>query len=267
MDLHYQEYGDTTAPLMVFLHGGGVSSWMWDKQVHYFSQYHCLAPELPGHGKSATIPFSIKDSAERVITLIEEKSKGKKVILVGFSLGAQIIVQLLSMKPDLVDIAIINSVLVRPMTYARKWIQPTIKLSAPLIKKKWFAKLQAKTLYVGDDYFDKYYNESSQMTADTLTRVLEENMSFSIPANFKNASAKILVTVGEQEKSIMKKSANDLVKANQNSRGILIPNTGHGVSMAMPDYFNRMVETWINEEEVPKDCQLVAPIPEVTVGK
>lgn len=256
MELHYQEYGDTTAPLMVFLHGGGVSGWMWDKQVHYFTQYHCLVPDLPGHGKSIAIPFSIKDSAERIITIIEEKSNGKKVILVGFSLGAQIIVQILSSKPDIVDYAIINSALVRPMTYAKKWIQPTIKLSVPLIKKRWFAKLQAKTLYVGEDYFEKYYDESSQMTADTLTRVLEENMSFSIPANFKKTTTNILVTVGEQEKSIMKKSANDIVKANQKSKGILIPNMGHGVSMAMPDFFNQMVETWINEEEVPKNCQL-----------
>ncbi|MEH7225323.1 alpha/beta hydrolase [Bacillus sp. JJ1566] len=255
--MHYQEYGDTSAPLMVFLHGGGVSGWMWDKQVQYFTQYHCLVPDLPGHGKSIAIPFSIKDSAERVIALIEEKSNGKKVILIGFSLGAQIIVQLLSMKPDLIDFAIINSALVRPMTYAKKWIQPTIKLSAPLVKKRWFSKLQAKALYVGDDYFEKYYEESCQITADSLTRVLGENMSFTIPSDFKKASTNILVTVGEQEKSIMKKSANDLVKANPNTKGTLIPNMGHGVSMAMPDFFNEMVETWVNEEEAPENCKII----------
>ncbi|RFB13490.1 alpha/beta hydrolase [Bacillus sp. HNG] len=258
MNLLYQEYGDTSAPLMVFLHGGGVSGWMWDKQVQYFSQYHCLVPDLPSHGKSIEIPFSIKDSAERVISLIEEKSNGKKVILIGFSLGAQIIVQLLSMKPDLIDIAIINSALVRPMYYAKKWIRPTIKLSVPLIKKRWFSKLQAKTLYVGDDYFERYYEESCQITADALTSVLEENMSFTIPADFEKATTNILVTVGDQEKSIMKKSANDIVKANQNTKGVLIPNMGHGVSMAMPDFFNKMIETWTNEGEVPVECKPIS---------
>ncbi|MEH7381025.1 alpha/beta hydrolase [Bacillus sp. JJ1533] len=257
MNLHYQEYGDTSAPLMVFLHGGGVSGWMWDAQVHYFTQYHCLVPDLPGHGKSIAIPFSIKDSAERIINLIVEKSNGKKVILIGFSLGAQITVQLLSMKPDLIDIAIINSALVRPMTSAKKWIRPTFKLSAPLIKKRWFSKLQAKTLYVGDDYFEKYYEESYQITADGLTRVLEENMSFTIPTDFQKVNSNILVTVGEQEKSMMKKSVNDLVKANQHVTGVLIPNMGHGVSMAMPDFFNQMVEEWINKREVPRDCKII----------
>lgn len=258
MNLHYQENGDKSAPLMVFLHGGGVSGWMWDKQVQYFTKYHCLVPDLPRHGKSSAIPFSIKDSAERVIELIEEKSNGKKVILIGFSLGAQIIVQLLSMKPDLIDFAMVNSALVRPMTIAKSWIRTTIKLSAPLIKKRWFAKLQAKTLYVGEDYFEKYYEESCQMTADALTGVLEENMAFVIPADFKNTNTNILVTVGEQEKSIMIKSAHDIVKVNKNSEGIVIPNMGHGVSMAMPDYFNQMIEAWINVGEVPKGCKLIS---------
>ncbi|WP_453993751.1 alpha/beta fold hydrolase [Bacillus nitroreducens] len=257
MNLYYQEYGDVSAPLLVFLHGGGVSGWMWDKQIDYFSHYHCLVPDLPGHGKSNIIPFSIKDSAERVTKLIEEKSKGKSIILVGFSLGAQIVVQLLSIKPNLIDFAIINSALVRPMPVLQKWILPTIKLSAPLMKKRWFAQLQAKTLYVGEDYFENYYEESSNMTVDGLARVLEENMSFGIPSTLPQAQGNILVTVGEQEKSIMIKSAYDLVKVNQNTKGILIPNMGHGVSMAQPDFFNQMVETWINRRELPKECKII----------
>lgn len=34
--LHSIEHGDKQASLMVFLHGGGVSSWMGEKQIEYF---------------------------------------------------------------------------------------------------------------------------------------------------------------------------------------------------------------------------------------
>ncbi len=51
LDLHYQEYGDENASLMVFLHGGGVSSWMWDKQIQCFNHYHCITIDLPEQGK------------------------------------------------------------------------------------------------------------------------------------------------------------------------------------------------------------------------
>ena len=68
-----------------------------------------------------------------------------------------------------------------------------------MIKNKSFSKIQAKTLYVNKDYFEKYYQESCQMKSDTLVRILEENMSFEIPDDFDKAKGKILVTVGERK--------------------------------------------------------------------
>ncbi|PEA54270.1 alpha/beta hydrolase [Bacillus pseudomycoides] len=259
MALHYQEYGDKSASLMLFLHGGGVSSWMWDKQIQYFTHYHCIVPDLPEHGlNNYEIIFSIKGSAEELIKLIEEKARGKKIILIGFSLGAQVIIQMLSMKPDLIDFAIINSALVRSISYFKKLVQPSIRLSFPLIKNRLFSKLQAKTLYVSEDYFEKYYEESCQMKPDTLVRVLEENMSFEIPKDFRKANGKILVTVGEREKTVMKKSAKDIVETNSNCIGVIIPKIGHGVPLAMPDFFNHMVETWIHEGNLPKECKVIS---------
>jgi pimeloyl-ACP methyl ester carboxylesterase len=256
--LQYQEYGDKSAPLMMFLHGGGVSDWMWDQQIHYFTKYHCIVPILSEHGLNHDgTPFSIEGSAEELIPLIEEKAGGKEVILIGFSLGSQVIIQLLSMKPDLIDFAIINSASVRPISFAKNIIKPTIQITFPLIKKRWFSKLQAKTLYIGEDYFEKYYEESCQMKPDTLIRVLEENMSFNIPKDFSKANGNILVTVGEKEKAMMKHSAKDLVEANWNCTGVMIPKIGHGVSLAMPDFFNQMVEVWIQKGQLPRECKVI----------
>lgn len=254
MSLHYLEYGDKNAPLMVFLHGGGVSSWMWDKQIQYFGHYHCITIDLPEQGKSNdTENFSIQLSAEIINDLIEKIANGKKVIVIGFSLGAQIIIQMLSMNPNLVNYAFINSALVRPNSFVKKMIRPSIKLTFPLVKNKSFSKLQAKTLYVGEEYFETYYKESSQMKSDTLIRILEENMSFKIPKDFNKANGKILVTVGEKEKAVMKKSAKDIISCNSNCIGGIIPNVGHGISLENPDYFNQMIEKWIQVGALPQD--------------
>lgn len=80
MAIRYHESGDLSAStLMLFLHGGGVSSWMWDKQIQYFSSVHCIVPDLPEHGESQNgMPFSIQNSAKELIWLLEEKAKGKK---------------------------------------------------------------------------------------------------------------------------------------------------------------------------------------------
>ena len=95
------------------------------------------------------------------------------------------------------------------------------------------------------------------MKSDTMIRILEENMSFEIPKSFQKAESKILVTVGEKEKAVMKKSAIDIVSNNSNCTGIIIPNTGHGLPFLNPDFFNRMIEKWVQEGTLP---QGVVPI-------
>src|SRR5699024_12455748 len=95
-------------PLLVFLHGGGVSSWMWDRQVKYFKNYKCLVLDLPGHGKcDEGYNFSIKDIANQVVTIIEEHRAEQEVNVIGFSLGAQILISMLSENNHLIDKAVI----------------------------------------------------------------------------------------------------------------------------------------------------------------
>lgn len=256
MSLYYQEHGDKNAPLIVFLHGGGVSSWMWDKQVQYFKHKHCVTIDLPEQGKSRQSElFSIKSSALKIIELIENIGKGKEITVIGFSLGAQVALQILSLKPQLVDYAMINSALVIPSPLLKKWIKPTIKLTSPLIKNQSFSKLQAKTLYIDQEYFDTYYKESSAMPTETLIRILEENMSFDLPKNFHEAKANILVTVGGREKAVMIKSAKKIVTHNPNCKGVILPNIGHGVSFVKPDYFNQLIESWLTKDSLPQDVQ------------
>jgi pimeloyl-ACP methyl ester carboxylesterase len=257
LSLHYQEYGDVNAPLIVFIHGGGVSGWMWDKQVNYFSNYHCLVPDLPEHGKSGSEQlFTINLSAEKIIELLEQKGKDKRVIAVGFSLGAQVLISILGKKPHLIDYAIINSALVRPISLSKMMIH-LLSITYPLVKNKAFSKIQAKSMYVDESHFDTYYQESCRLSKESFTRIMAENMSFDIPNGFKQASSKLLVTVGEKEKSIMKKSLLDIVKSHPNGKGIIIPNIGHGVSMAKPDYFNKLLETWLQNGSLPDDVMEV----------
>lgn len=255
MTLHYREHSNRIAPLlMMFIHGGGVSGWMWEQQIRYFSHYHCIVPDLPEHGQSHSEIFSIESSAEQLLRLLNEKADGRKVAVIGFSLGSQVLLQMLSVKPDVIDFAIINSALVRPWPHAKSWIGPTIRLAHPLIQFRWFSRLQANTLYINDDRFETYYQESRRMSAETLVRVLHENMSFTIPEGFAQAAGKLLITVGEKEKAVMKQSAKDLLNANPNCTGVLFAQTGHGAPLVQSGLFNEMVERWIHGQELPERC-------------
>src|SRR5215831_3293037 len=109
-----RECGPGNAPTICFLHGGGVSGWMWRPQVEALQDaYHCLIPDLPEHGLSAALqPFTIVDAARRISELIRERGHGGRAHVIGLSEGAQITVQLLGLSPELVDHAIISSALI-----------------------------------------------------------------------------------------------------------------------------------------------------------
>ena len=231
---------------------------MWDKQVQHLINYHCVTVDLPEQGQNAQKgKFSIEHSAYKINELIDELSNGKVVTVIGFSLGAQVLVQMLSYRSNLIDYAILNSALVKPSKLGEKVISPLIWLTFPLIKNRTFSKFQAKTLFIGEEYFERYYNESCHMKRNTLVRILKENMSFQIPTKFKETKGKILVTVGEKERAIMKKSAFEIVNCNENCTGVIISGIGHGVPLSKPDLFNQIIEKWINGGEMPEKCKVI----------
>ncbi|WP_407901028.1 alpha/beta fold hydrolase [Halalkalibacterium halodurans] len=201
MNIHVKECGDLEAPLLVFLHGGGGSGWMWRNQVDYFRHYHCIVPDLPHHGLSGReTSFTILNSAVALIRLIEKKAQGRDVIVIGFSLGAQILLQMISINPRLLTKAIVNSALVRPIPIPEKLLELSVKSTFPLIKNRWFSRLQAKTLYIGDDLFETYYRESCQMTRDSLMQILKENVSFRLPEKVHETLLEYSQPLGQRKK-------------------------------------------------------------------
>jgi pimeloyl-ACP methyl ester carboxylesterase len=89
MGLFVRESGPTAAPTVVLLHGGGVSGWMWDRCTSLLDDFRCLVPDLPEHGGSRGIkPFTIEDSARRVVELIRSRVPGGGALAAGHSLGA-----------------------------------------------------------------------------------------------------------------------------------------------------------------------------------
>ena len=252
MELYCKETGNLNAPIIVFLHGGGVSGWMWNKQIEFFSNYHVLVPDIESHGNSHNEHFvSIQESARKIIRLIGSKAYGKKVTIVGLSLGAQILVEILSEAPEIVECAVINSALVRPMKFTKKMIRPMFRMSYGLIKNRRFAKLQAAQLYISDENFEIYFEESKNTLLKDLIQVLESNMSYSLPPEFKNAKVKIMVLVGSKEKGVMIKSAHDMLQSNNYCKGYSAPGIGHGVSLADPQLFNELIKAWIENGILP----------------
>ncbi|WP_144526071.1 alpha/beta fold hydrolase [Bacillus pumilus] len=244
-------------PIMIFLHGGGVSSWMWQEQIQTFKEvYDCYTPDLIGHGTRADEQsFSMQESALEVISLIKEHAQGRQVILVGFSLGAQVAVDVLSKEPDIVDIAVINSALVMPLPRLYLMVRPLLPLTYPLLKKDWFIELQAEKMRLPKDVLNHYMADSKSLQKKTLLTMFQENLHYKLPDTFQQAKARILVTVGEKEKGIMKRSAKKLTNSHPQSTGVIVPDIGHTFTFEKKELFMDMVQCFIEGRALPAELK------------
>ncbi|WP_315122436.1 alpha/beta hydrolase [uncultured Clostridium sp.] len=246
----FKEFGKKNMPAIIFLHGGGLSWWSWKTQIEVLQKdYFIVTPIIDGHGDDWDTTFiSIKKSAEKVIKYIKENLNGKVFALCGLSIGAQIVVEIISQEFDIAENVVIESALLYPMKITRVITVPTYNLCYGLIKKKWYAKLQAKTLNIPKELFENYYKDSFKMSKETLINITKSNGSYSCPSSICNTKAKVLILVGEKELSIMKKSAILLHKTIKGSSLKIIKKSGHGeISLIYPNkYIDLLQEFFVN---------------------
>lgn len=255
MQLFVREAGELRRPLLVFIHGGGVSGWMWERQVEYFQErYHVLVPDLPGHGRSMQLSFlSIHQHARELIQLVKSRrAEGQPVFLIGFSLGAQIVMEMLShAEKGMISGAVIISGLSRPVRgMTLPVLKPIIRLSMPITRYRWFAKLQAKELYIPEEQFEAYYNDSKHVTTSNLISVIDSSLSYELPESFARHTVNTLVLIGAKEKRDLHHSAAVLTSRNASCTGYRFEGVGHGISLAQPDVFNMLLESWLQDQEL-----------------
>ncbi len=207
----FTEVGDNQNPTIILLHGGGLSDWSWQPVISRLPDYHVVTPIIDGHGADGKTAFtSIEASASTLIRYIDEQCGGAVYAIGGLSIGAQIAAEVLSQRPDVARYAILESALVYPIKGTTALTAPSYGLFYGLIAKRWFARLQAKSLCVPDHLFETYYHDSLQISKQSLINITVSNGTYAIKDAISHTTARVLLIVGSKELGIMKKSAQRL---------------------------------------------------------
>lgn len=219
---------------------------------YFVPHYHCLAIDLPEQGKSSAVkPFSIKSSADMIANVIRHRATGGKAHVIGLSLGAQVLVQLLTEYPDVLHTAVINSALVQAMPFSLAVTRFLAPLILPITHWRWYARIQAKTMGIPNAQFELYFQDSQKLAlpspplSSVFIRIMSENMNFQIPPRLHSQTVPTLLLYGSREAGIMKNSAKDLQKILPHAEMQIVPGAAHGFSLPMPDTFNAIVDDFL----------------------
>ncbi len=247
-----EEYGRENSEVIILLHGGGLPWWNFKNEAMLLKdRYHVILPILDGHGGGDRAFTGIENNAKEIIEYIDRNFGGKVLLIGGLSLGAQILLEILSQRSNICRFAVIESALAFPLKAENAYIRPAVKMSFGLISKRWFSKLQAASLRIPEVFFEDYYRDSCAVSADYLISVLEANTAYSLKDSLKKSQAKVLILYGGRERGAIKSSAGLIEQAIPRSSSEMLCGLYHGeFSLGRPDEYVKRVEMLISENDL-----------------
>ncbi len=236
----FNESGGAAVPVVIILHGGGLSDWSVRPLAQLLTEYRVVTPVTDGHGADAENTFvSIADSAQRLLRFIDEKCGGHVAALCGLSLGAQIAVETLCRRPDVAGCALIESALLEPMPLAAALAKPTYACCYGLIKSPRFARAQARSMALPDEMFADYYADSCRMSRESLVNLSVSNARYQLDAAAAaRCRARVAALYGARELAAIQRSARALCDAVPGAQLNIAAGAKHGeFSLCRPNEY------------------------------
>jgi pimeloyl-ACP methyl ester carboxylesterase len=252
MALFVRESGPLDAPAIVFLHGGLLSGWAWEPVVERLEQYRCLVPDLPQYGKSFEQgPFEMGRAAEAVAELIRTRVQTGRAHLAGYSLGAQVGVQLLATEPHVVDRAVLCGTFVHTMPGVRL----TRRLAWLLARNAWFrwALINRHWTAPGSAEIGGYDEDARLNAGAELAHIAAASAGFTVPDGLDKSDVPTLFVTGGKEVRLMRHWAAALARSMPNAVDRVAMGMSHDWPLHDPDLFSRTVDAWVSQDSLPDE--------------
>lgn len=249
VSLYVREAGPAGATAIIFLHGLGLSSAMWQPQFERLSDYyHCLAPDLPESGNSTDRgPFTLKDASRRVVEVIRERVPGRSAHVVGLSIGGAVALQMLRDEPQVLDHLVLSGTATRlpPFLDTLNRLDETM---VRLLNREQLAEYLFGQYHVPQPYRNLLLDDLRKVEPEALRRFSQELKKVKLP---QGRHVPTLIAVGQEETFVSKHSAHEMSRVLPEARGVLIPGVGHFWNLEAPDLFTQTVRDWVTDERLP----------------
>ncbi len=246
--MYLHQAGDPAAPLLLFLHGGGLSGLQWAPQLEALSgRYFCLAPDLPQQGKSVDLgPFLMEDAVARVAALLQERAPGRKAHVIGSSLGGAVALGLAKVHPERVDRLLVSGAS-SGLGAGLAWLTRVTAGMLAWMPLEMLVRQTFDQFKVPGQYREMLHDDLVLgLRPDFNRRVADALVTVPLPER-----AEALILVGDQETYLARRQARTLVAAIAGARGGLVRGVGHVWNLEAPERFTATVEAFVTGGALP----------------
>ncbi len=191
-------------------------------------------------------------AADAVAEIIGDRAGGRAHV-VGFSLGAQVGVQLLATRPHLVDRAVLCGTIINTLPGARS----AELLAGRLAGTAWFRRVvtrrfSARRVPVPPARTDDYRDDLRLSSGPQLAHIVAASVGFAPPEGFDTSDIPALFLTGAEETVVLRRWAAALAKRMPNGIARVAIGMRHDWPLQYPNLFSRTVENWLCETPLPE---------------
>ncbi len=249
MPMIWTTTGTPTAPAILFLHGAGLSARQWEPQLAALTEFHGLAPDLPGNGRSPG-PIDLDRTVDALAEALAQRVPSGKAMLVGNSFGGTVALTLLKRHPERVSKVLVTG-MASELGPGMAWLMERSGALYRFMKPDSLVSASLKQFRIPPAYQDAFREDLKRvMTPEANQQLVQALRRFQIP---RDTQVPVLVAVGSRETIPAKRGARDLVRAIPGAQGVVVPGVGHVWNLEAPDRFNALVRSWALDLPLPAD--------------
>ena len=233
-----EEYGKDKQKTIVMLHGAHFVH-TFGRQYTLSKEYHIVVPHIMGFGDNTDRVFQTDACIKELADYI--KSLNKKVMLIGFSLGAQLAFRLVAEYEELFE----SSIIVSP------WLikEESTLSKADELNKKQFKQLQNKFLcrLIGTmnglppKACKEFVLQMQNVKEETIHRIVYNGITIDSVPKFADVSIPVIALAGEKEQAEILNSIKKMAEINANCRFEIWDKAGHNIPPLFAKKFNKLI--------------------------
>jgi len=248
VSIAYEVRGESE-PALVFVHGWSNKRSIWDTQAVHFSQkYTVVTIDLAGFGESGNDRkmWTMESFGDDVVAVVN-KLNLKNVILIGFSMGAPVVLEAAKRVPEhITGVVLVDELHDIKTVFSQEEINNLIPYFMDVVTEPTIEKLEP--------FFKKNREESFKRITPMVKDVSKVGWSESIKDFFRwhnedcvDSLKKIqapLISINSDQPPTNVEAFKEYIPSFEAK---IIPGVGHVVFWDAPDEFNRLLEETIQE--------------------
>ncbi|MCI6402296.1 MAG: alpha/beta hydrolase [Candidatus Fimivicinus sp.] len=241
--MEIEEYGKENDSIIVMLHGANFVH-SFGRQYPLAQRYHIIVPHIIGFGDEADRTFD----ADICVCELADYIKGlsKKVLLIGFSLGAQLAFKLISEYPDLFYSAIIVSPWLLNKT--EPLLSETMRINEKQLaslKKKWLCNLIGTMNGLPAPQRKIFVKQMQKVKRETIRNVVNNGITIESVPKFAKVPFPIVALAGGKEQKEVTDSVKRMSEINSHCRYEIWERAAHNIPPVFAKRFNTLISDMV----------------------